>query len=62
MHHNITHIHEIHNIGYDIVYNNFKTSSQQVKQLLWHHVVATGSSRRVEEVVDEVVSLPAALL
>jgi hypothetical protein len=34
MHHNITHIHEIRNIPYDIVYDNLKTSSQQAKQLL----------------------------
>jgi hypothetical protein len=58
MHHNMTHIHEIHNI----VYGNYKTSSQQVKQLLWHHVVDAGSSRRVEEAVNEIVSLPTALL
>jgi hypothetical protein len=57
MHHNITHIHEIHNIGYD----NFKTSSQHVKQLLWRRIIAAGSSRRVEEGVDKVVSLPATL-
>jgi hypothetical protein len=58
MHHNITHIHEIHNIGYD----NVKTSLQQAKQLLWRCVIAAGSSHRVEEAIDEVVSLPAALL
>jgi hypothetical protein len=58
MHHNMTHIHEIHNI----VYDNYKTSSQQVKQLLWHHVVDAGSSRRVEEAVNEIASLPTALL
>jgi hypothetical protein len=57
MHHNMTHIHKIHNIGYD----KFKTSSQQVKQLLWCLVVATGSSHRVEEAIDKVVSLPASL-
>jgi hypothetical protein len=62
MHHNTTHIREIHNIGYELVYDNLKTSSQQAKQLLWHRVVAAGSSHRVEEVIDEVVSLPAALL
>jgi hypothetical protein len=54
---NITHIHKINNI----VYDRFKTSSQQVKQLLWHHVVATGSSCQVEEAIDKVVSLPTAL-
>jgi hypothetical protein len=57
MHHNMTHIHKIHNIGYD----KFKTSSQQAKQLLWCLVVATGSSHRVEEAIDKVVSLPASL-
>jgi hypothetical protein len=31
MHHNIAHIHKIHNI----VYDKFKTSSQQAKQLLY---------------------------
>jgi hypothetical protein len=51
-----------HNIGYDIVYDNLKTSSQQVKQLLWRRIIAVGSSHRVEEVVDEVISLPTALL
>jgi hypothetical protein len=61
MHHNITHIHKIHNIGYDIVYDKFKTRSQQAKQLLWRRVVVTGSSRRVEEAIDKVVSLSAAL-
>jgi hypothetical protein len=54
---NITHIHKINNI----VYDRFKTSSQQVKQLLWHRVVATGSSSQVEEAIDKVVSLPTAL-
>jgi hypothetical protein len=62
MHHNITHIHEIHNIIYNIVYDNFQTSSQQAKQLLWRHIVAAGSSHRVEETVDKVVYQPATLL
>jgi hypothetical protein len=57
MHHNITHIHKIHNI----VYDKFKTSSQQEKQPLWRRVFIAGSSRRVEEAVDKVVSLPVAL-
>jgi hypothetical protein len=62
MHHTVTHIYEIHNIIYNIVYNNFKTSSQQAKQLLWSRVVVARSSCQVEEAVDEVVSWPVALL
>jgi hypothetical protein len=34
----------------------------QMKLKLRHHVIATRSSSRVEEGVDEVVSLPVALL
>jgi hypothetical protein len=62
MHHNITHIHEIQNIIYDIVCDNFKSSSQQAKQLLRHRIFAAESSRQVEEVIDKVVSQLTALL
>jgi hypothetical protein len=62
MHHNITHIHEIHNVGYDIVYVNVNTSSQQAKQLLWRCVIVTGSSHHVEQAIDKVISLPATSL
>jgi hypothetical protein len=34
----------------------------KAKQLLRHRVVAVGSSRLVEEVIDEVISRPTALL
>jgi hypothetical protein len=39
-----------------------KLQQAKAKQLLRCRVLAAGSSRRVQEAVDEVVSLPAALL
>jgi hypothetical protein len=46
-------------------YNKFDTSRQfkiQMKLKLRHHIVAARSSHRVQEAIDEVVSLPATLL
>jgi hypothetical protein len=39
-----------------------KLQQAKAKQKLWRHVVAAGSSHRVEEGINEVVSLPVALL
>jgi hypothetical protein len=42
--------------------SKIETTASERKLELWCHIIAVGSSDRVEEDVDEVVNLPAALL
>jgi hypothetical protein len=39
-----------------------ETTASKSKERLWRYVLSAGSSRQVEEGVDKVVSLPAAML